>query len=877
MGQPFNRREFLAGTAGMGAFQSRSPRSVFIFSDPADPIASARPVQWAIEQLQQALTTHGIEAGRDDAEAAFRIEVAGAASSLALSRFPAFPSTPETAGLAPGSRAPGVLACGSDARGLVYAVLELADRVQHSTDPLSALAVRKPLIEQPANKIRSITRCFVSDVEDKPWFNDRDMWPEYLSMLAAQRFNRFSLAFGIGYDFLREITDCYLHFAYPFLVDVPGYRVRARGLPDAERDRNLEMLRFIGEQTAARGLDFQLALWTHGYRWTDSPKANYVIDGLTPENHAAYCRDALQTVLEACPAIRGVTFRIHGESGVPEGDYGFWKTVFEGITRTGRRIEIDMHAKGMDYGMIDVALATGMPVNVSPKYWAEHMGLPYHQAGIRDLEKPPKARQDQGFFALSGGSRRFLRYGYGDLLREDRRHGVLHRMWPGTQRMLLWGDPAMAAAYGRASSFCGSAGVELCEPLSFKGRKGSGLPGGRCGYADRALNPRWDWQKFLYTYRVWGRLLYNPDSDPGVWRRFLAKELGPSAAAGEAALANASRILPLVTTAHGASGANNSYWPEIYSNMATVNTGKPQPYSDTPTPRKFGTVSPFDPVLFSPVDDFAAELLAGRPSARYSPIEVAQWLEGFGGAARKHLGEARGGTGAGFRRLSVDVLIEAGLGSFFAAKFRSAVLYNIFERTGDREALEQALKLYRSARAAWVELAGHARDVYLPDLTYGYVKQLRGHWLDRLPAIDEDLADMERQLGSAKSAGSNEVKRAIAAALGRPDRASVACRHSPAAGFRPGEPLLIRLELDRPLPVRIHYRHVDQAEEFETADMTGPGRRRRFSIPGSYTQSPFPLQYFFEIQDGARQPGLYPGLHPPEWGQPYFAVRQAHI
>ena len=70
----------------------------------------------------------------------------------------------------------------------------------------------------------------------------------------------------------------------------------------------------------------------HGYQWTNSPHAHYTIEGLTPENHAAYCRDALAAVLRACPAIsRGVTFAIHGESGVAEGSYDFWKTVFDGV------------------------------------------------------------------------------------------------------------------------------------------------------------------------------------------------------------------------------------------------------------------------------------------------------------------------------------------------------------------------------------------------------------------------------------------------------------------------------------------------------------------------------------------------------------------
>jgi hypothetical protein len=84
------------------------------------------------------------------------------------------------------------------------------------------------------------------------------------------------------------VTDSYLLFLYPFLLDVPGYRVRATNLPDAERDRNLEMLRYISEQTVAHGLDFQLGIWMHGYELIKSPDARYVIEGLTPDTHAAY-------------------------------------------------------------------------------------------------------------------------------------------------------------------------------------------------------------------------------------------------------------------------------------------------------------------------------------------------------------------------------------------------------------------------------------------------------------------------------------------------------------------------------------------------------------------------------------------------------------
>ena len=295
-------------------------------------------------------------------------------------------------------------------------------------------------------------------------------------MLAAQRFNRFNLGFGIGYDFIRNVTDAYFLFTYPFLLDVPGYKVRVPQLANEERDRNLEMLKYISEQCVARGLEFHVGLWMHGYEWIDSPHANYTIEGLDKKNHGPYCREAVRMLLEQVPNISGLTFRIHGESGVAEGSFEFWKTVFDGVATCGRTVGIDMHTKGMSQPMIDLALATRQPVTMSPKYWGEHLGMPYHQADIRRIEKP-KAENGQGLMALSSGTRSFLRYGYGDLLREDRQWKVVHRIWPGTQRMLLWGDAEFAAGYSRAFGFCGSNGVEIMEPLSFKGRRGSGLPG----------------------------------------------------------------------------------------------------------------------------------------------------------------------------------------------------------------------------------------------------------------------------------------------------------------------------------------------------------------------------------------------------------------
>jgi hypothetical protein len=927
------RRQFLkkagaatAVVAGAGLLQvpyslrgDQSDPPIALVLDPADPLTKTAheqlfeplsldkpdPVAWAARQLGESLAARhlsfqfhpsldAVSAGQTAILLAGRTSLP-ARQVLDAARL-SLPDSPECLALARGQaqNRSVILAAGSDERGLVYALLELADRIYYAENVAGMLKTVPPVSERPANRIRSISRAFVSDVEDKPWFNDRAFWPAYFDMLVSNRFNRFNLALGIGYDFTTGIRDCYFHFAYPFLLAVPGYDVRANPLPDAERDQNLQMLRFISDEAARRGLHFQLGLWTHAYQWTQSPNANYIIEGLTSATHAPYCRDALRALLTACPSISGVTFRIHGESGVPEGNYDLWKTIFDGAAQCGRRVEIDMHAKGMDQGMIDTALGTGLPVNISPKFWAEHMGLPYMQGAIRPQEMPPRNPRPTGAFKLSSGARQFLRYGYGDLLTEDRRYGVLHRIWPGTQRLLLWGDPQTAAGYGRVAGFCGSSGLELFEPLFFKGRKGSGLPGGRDGYADLSLRPAGgDFEKYRYTYRIWGRSLYNPDGDPEAWRRLLRRQFGRGAEKVEQALASASRILPLVTTAHCPSAANNTYWPEIYTHMPIVNENRSHPYTDTPSPRRFGTVSPLDPEFFLGVDEFAKELLTtttGGRSGKYSPAWVARQLEEFAASASANLHEARSKVpdprAADFLRLANDITLQAGLGRFFAAKFRSGVLLALYVNTGYRPALNEAIKASRGALAAWTELADQAKDTYRHDLTYGYDKNVRGHWLDRLPAMDQDLADMEKLLESHPSMVSpdqNISGKAIREVLSpppRPDPARLAGFHTPPKSFTRGQAFAVTASLagvkkaPKLAAVRLRYRRVNQAEAWQFVEMNGPGADYHAEIPASYTDSPFPLQYHFEIVPLAGAPELFPGLHPGWQGQPYFLVRQ---
>lgn len=913
-----SRRTFLKLAGGVGAFAipvkdppARNGQVILVF-DPRNELASNAAVKRAGKRLGKELALKGIDLEVShslqnvDRVAAF-IVLAESGSDLARG-FEQSDSLIEPEGLrmTPGQVAnvPGILISAGGKSGYIYALLELAERVQFGGDALNALHLAKGLEERPSNETRGVSRYFCSELEDKSWFYDPGFWEGYLDQLISNRFNRFTLAFGLEYDFPRNVTDDYLHFAYPYLVRVPTYPevhvlqlAAADGtrletpspLSEAEIAKNLEMLRFIASETAARGLQFHLGIWTHGYQWTDSPMAYHRIEGLTPENHSKFCRDALAIILRECPEIQGITMRVHGESGIPEGSYDFWQTVFESIGNAGRTVEIDMHAKGVDERIIDIAVGTGMPVKLGAKYSAEHQSLGYQQADIRALEIPHSAmsQSDEALFRFSSGSRSFTRYGYADFLKEKARYKLWFRLWPGTQRHLLSGDPEMAAAYGRTASFCGAVGLDLMEPLTFEGREGSGQLGGRCAYLDSSLNPSFDWQKYDIYYRIWGRKLYNPDADMETWQRTLRQDLGASAMAAGKSLAYASRILPLLTSAHLPSASNHDLWYEMPVNMPIVEGSEPSPYGDTPNPKVFGTVSPLDPEMFSTVIEYVHSSKDGRETEKYSPLEIAKWLyECSENAAHwletaKH--SAKSAASSVFRRLEEDVLIQVGLGQFFAHKLRSSVSYETFRQSSDQSMGLSALDHYQKARDAWRVLADRAKGVYRSNVPYGSVAKRRGHWTDRLQAIDADLAAMTSKvhLGPAKLMSAGKATRKSDEFIDRLQSFNpTQLGHVVPDAFVPGRPLTLKLLASHGNQIRavqLRYRHVNQAERWKQYQAVRGDNGFSSEVPQEYTKNEHALEYYFVITEANGIEHLHPGFNGTFSNQPYYTVSKRSV
>ena len=119
----------LLGASASAGLAGAAARPVTIVLDPADPVAAAAASRWAAGELAGALGARGLQARMVD-----RVGQAGAGDLCVVAsgnRERRAAPVPEALALGPakiGGRDV-LLAAGHDARGLVYALLELADRV----------------------------------------------------------------------------------------------------------------------------------------------------------------------------------------------------------------------------------------------------------------------------------------------------------------------------------------------------------------------------------------------------------------------------------------------------------------------------------------------------------------------------------------------------------------------------------------------------------------------------------------------------------------------------------------------------------------------------------------------------------------------------
>ena len=807
----------------------------------------AQPARHGLAKLQEALRAKGFDVTASAAQADYVI-LAGTGASATLQQWKApAPAGRESLTIWRGRyrNKPAIALRGGDARGLMYAALDTADRIAWSTaDPFQFVrnTTEKPYLAERGISMYTMQRAYF---ESRLY--DEAHWKRYFDTLAADRINSFVVIFG--YE-----NGGFMAPLYPFFFDVkefPG--VAMVGLTEPQQARNRAAFQTMIRLAHERGIAVTAGIWDHIYRGgvqgggipgasqNAGQRVPGLVWGVTADNLAAYNKAALRRFLEVFPDIDAIQFRMHDESGLKKEEIQpFWHDVFSDIKRTHPNLRLDLRAKGLPDEVIDDALNLGLKAKISTKYWMEQMGLPFHPTHTNT--------EDQ----------RNRRHSYADLLRYPQRYRVHWQLWSGgTTRLLLWGDPDYVRRFAATARMYDGDSFEINEMLATKmlGEPHDEKP-------LEILNPAYrfydyEFERYWQFYRLWGRLTYSPESPADVWEHEFTTRFAQAGAPLSQALQLASRVLPRIVAA--------SY---RYQNFPTTR-GWAEMNRQGSLPEYAGEEGS-DIQQFLNVRDEARSIVEGSDTAMRRPEETSRWFAQTADAilAQVALAEKANGSGPGkeFRTTITDLKILAGLARYHAERLRAGVCYNLYKETGDLASFDEAIGYEKGALGAWSQIVEAAGDVYSENLAFGaHAVGFPRHWKEERQTLARNFEQLQAERrNAAPKAGARHFP--LHLTVDAP----------PSARLLPLAPgLEVAAQVTAPAGVkwiRLRYRHATQYEDYQTAEMTLDAKTGNYTarIPAAFANAKWDLMYFVEVVDQKGAGRMFPDL---EVETPYIVVR----
>ena len=642
-----------------------------------------------------------------------------------------------------------LLVSGADHRGLMYALLDVADRIGWAEDPAKPLSEVRDIEESPDVAERGLSMYTMHKARFESFFYNEAYWASYLDMLAKNRFNTFSLLFG--YE-----SSGYLAPAFPSFFDTEGFPgVKAVGVTPQQQQRNVKALNRLIEMAHERGLNFTLGLWDHIYRgdhYTDGvwdylqvepvDGKKLPVAGVTKENLSAYSKAALVKFLRLVPNIDTIQFRMHGESGLTRVEMKqYWRDIYAVMKEHAPTIRFDARAKGYADDLIEDALETRLNFRVATKYWAEQMGMPFH----------PTHTQRRNQFDR--------RHGYADLLRYPQTYKMLWRLWTsGTSRILLWGDPDYVRRFVASTHLYDGEGFEVTEPLATKmaSRPHNEKPFHLLAPAHQYYE--YEFERYWHFFQLFGRLGYNPAASAEIWEKEFQRRFGKEAAPFvQRGLQRASQILPRIVA--------SCLPPDKFP--TTRGWAEKQRWGDV---WRYAKATPSDTQQFLSISDAADLHLEGGESAKIHPLETADWFAHAADDVLKLAREAEARTALGdgternaegdtepnrlhnreFHSTMVDLRILANLARYHAERGRAAFHWALFKKSDDLSGLDASIQHEALAVATWTEIGEVAGDVYAENLMFGretdqsgWSVDLTGHWRTELIELQRGLQELK--------------------------------------------------------------------------------------------------------------------------------------
>jgi hypothetical protein len=743
---------------------------------------------------------------------------------------------------------------GSDDRGIMYGLLDVAERIDWITDPTDPFSKVIPMTETPEVSTRAISIYTMNRAYWESRFYDEDYWATYMDMLAKNRFN--SLVVIFGYENGGFLAPC-----YPYFFDVDGFPgVKMGNITAAEQEKNLTALNRMIEMAHERGITFKVGIWDHIYRGgvqtgglsqeeLSTYDTNHLVKGLDSENLLDYTNAALIKFMQKVPNLDGIQFRMHNESGLRTGEEmeRFWTGIFNMLKTTRPEFQIDLRAKELPEMIIQIAKNLGLNFTITTKYWMEQMGLPFHPTHIN--------REDQFN----------RRHGYADMLSYPQEYKIHWRLWTGgTQRILLWGSPKYVRRFIASTHLYNGTGFEVNEPLA---TKMEAQPHNIKPFA--LLNPpyvyyQYEFERYWHFFQVFGRLGYNLNTPSEVWDREFEKRFGKdSGDAIEEALHKASWVLPMIVAACSpySKFPTTRGWPEK------------QRYGDLP---EYARAEGSDIQQFASFDTEAKLLIEGGETAQRLPSATSNWFAQTSQEINALIAKAETLAPADnkeFHSTITDLKILSDLAFYHSLRIPAAICYRIYKRTNDPHALDDAIGYEKLAIEAWQKIVEAAGEIYASDLKFGVHEgphlgvshHLSGHWSDELGYLKNGLMKLESErstFGKVDSPRTAPIYKA--ASTGNPEKLfqiqHEAIRNAPA---NHSISIKARIKASAGIKwVRLRYRSVNQHLDYQTLPMEAEeGSDVYFvDVPASQIDPKFDFMYFIEVMDNNNHGVIYPDL-----------------
>ena len=715
-----------------------------------------------------------------------------------------------------------LLISGADERGLMYALLDTADRISWTKSKKNPLEKVQNIKESPYVSQRALSKYTMHQEYVESYFYNEKYWARYLDMLAENRFNTF--VFILGYA-----PATYFAPSYPFFFNVKGFPdIRVEGLTEEGQQRNLKALNMIIKMTHERGMNFTLGIWDHistkESRWRkgmkkykESEKKGYRFpSGVTKKNLIPYTKASIAKLLRLVPDLDAIQFRMHWESGLPRDEkvlVDFWGSVFKMIRDARRDIRIDLRAKGLPDSVIERARQIGVDFRITTKYWAEQMGQPFHPAHINK-----KNQRDR-------------RHGYADLLQYPPKFKIHWKLWnAGSNKVLIWGDPDYVRRFAQSTHLYDGDGFEVNE----------------IGATKMALHPDekpydllrrfkkyydWEFERYWHFFRAFGRIGYNPKTSMETWQMEFENRFGKEAGLYiEKGLRLASRVVPRII------GYAMNHFPTLRGFPEMDRCGSLE---------KYIKIKPSDIQTFLGINDAAKYIINGKETAKIKPQETSIWFADISRdileqvlKAEKHIGKTRNKE---FKSTMIDLKVLAYLALFHSHRIHSGINWALFKRIKDLHILNAVIVHEKKAADAYEKIMESTVGVYNSNLIMGHIK---GNWLDEFVKLKGDLMKLYEKRERFRPKTSRSGKPLIA--------------HIPVRFIKQNEDLMIKATVsarDDITSVRAGYKKGAKDYKYMEMEKTGPYTFQA-KIPADEIKDK--IQYFIKAEDKSGLSSVYP-------------------